>query len=91
MMPILMVQTTSALTRIDGLVLISFFVIFMYYIFGLAKSGDSTESAKDEESSEKVVSVSRSLLMVVEANRSSGGWKMDCGWSDRFATNLSEA
>ncbi|MCB9814034.1 calcium/sodium antiporter [Candidatus Nomurabacteria bacterium] len=81
--------TTSALTRIDGLVLISFFVIFMYYIFGLAKSGDSTESAKDEESSEKVVSVSRSLLMVVGGTVGlvvGGKWIVDGAIA--FATNL---
>ncbi len=31
----------SALTRIDGLVLIGFFVIFLYYIIGLARSGNA--------------------------------------------------
>ena len=30
--------SVSALTRIDGLILLSFFVIFLYYIFGIAKS-----------------------------------------------------
>lgn len=35
----------SALTRIDGLILISFFVIFLYYIFGISKvkSSDAVE------------------------------------------------
>lgn len=28
----------SALTRIDGLILISFFVIFLYYVFGISKA-----------------------------------------------------
>lgn len=34
-------EAASALTRIDGLVLIGFFIIFLYYIIGLAKSGHS--------------------------------------------------
>lgn len=35
----------SALTRIDGMVLIAFFIIFMYYTFGIAKAenGDAGE------------------------------------------------
>jgi cation:H+ antiporter len=31
----------SAITRIDGIVLLSFFIIFIYYTFGIAKAGDS--------------------------------------------------
>jgi cation:H+ antiporter len=34
-------EAASVLTRIDGLVLIGFFIIFLYYIIGLAKSGSS--------------------------------------------------
>ncbi len=34
-------QNFSAITRIDGIVLLSFFVIFLYYTFGIAKAGDS--------------------------------------------------
>jgi len=33
------------LTRIDGLVLLSFFVIFMYYVFSIAKNPESAEGA----------------------------------------------
>jgi len=36
-------QGFSIMTRIDGLVLLSFFVIFMYYIFGISKKGDIPE------------------------------------------------
>lgn len=38
-------SSTSAITRIDGLLLLSFFIIFLYYIFGIAKqgSGNPTE------------------------------------------------
>ncbi|MBD3238527.1 MAG: calcium/sodium antiporter [Candidatus Moranbacteria bacterium] len=34
---------TSALTRIDGLVLLSFFVIFVYYTFGIAKINNKNQ------------------------------------------------
>lgn len=40
---------TSALTRIDGLVLIGFFIIFLYYIFGLAKESANTEAVTETE------------------------------------------
>jgi len=36
-------QGFSMMTRIDGFVLLAFFVIFMYYIFGIAKKGDIPE------------------------------------------------
>jgi cation:H+ antiporter len=39
----------SALTRIDGLVFLSFFVIYMYYVFGIAKEGEVGLSAKAKE------------------------------------------
>lgn len=55
-------ETSAAVSRGDGLVLISFFVIFLYYIFGLTKdSGDSS----DEEEVTAPASLTRSLLMVV--------------------------
>jgi len=53
---------TSALTRIDGLVLIGFFIIFLYYIFGLAKESANTEA---EGASEEVRSWPVSLGMIV--------------------------
>lgn len=35
----------SALTRIDGIILLTFFIIFLYYTFGIAKvSGDADDS-----------------------------------------------
>lgn len=53
-------STTSVLSRIDGLVLIGFFVIFLYYVFGLAKNGK--ENSEDE--SVELFSVGRSILMI---------------------------
>lgn len=42
----------SALTRIDGLVLLSFFVIFIYYTFGLAKSEASGQDELGKQAKE---------------------------------------
>ncbi len=55
-------ESTSILSRIDGLILILFFAIFLYYIFGIAKNdgeGSSEEEAVVEYSS------GRSFLMIV--------------------------
>lgn len=54
--------STSSLTRIDGFVLIGFFVIFLYYIFGISK--ESANTGETEEKIEKY-SFGRSSLMVV--------------------------
>jgi cation:H+ antiporter len=53
--------SVSALSRIDGLVLIGFFIIFLYYIFGLAKA--SVGQPGTEEAIEQYSWV-RSSLMV---------------------------
>lgn len=37
----------SAITRIDGLMLLSFFVIFLYYTFGITKSDDDIVEEQD--------------------------------------------
>jgi cation:H+ antiporter len=54
--------STSALTRIDGFVLIGFFIIFLYYIFGISK-----ESANTSEAEEKITQYSsvHSTVMVI--------------------------
>ncbi len=44
---------TSAISMIDGLVLLSFFAIFMYYIFGISK-----QSVNPEESGEEIKQMS---------------------------------
>lgn len=50
----------SGLTRIDGIVLISFFIIFLYYTFGIAKvKGENDESDISQYSN------SRSILYVL--------------------------
>lgn len=51
----------SALTRIDGLVLLSFFVIFMYYSFSIAKKIEGME----EHVPTKVHGLIKSLLLLM--------------------------
>jgi cation:H+ antiporter len=53
--------SASALTRIDGFVLIGFFIIFLYYIFGISK--ESANTSDTEEKIEKY-SLGRSGFMV---------------------------
>lgn len=50
---------TSAITRIDGLLLIAFFCIFLYYIFGIAKQGTASEETT------AVYSYTKSAVMVL--------------------------
>lgn len=50
----------SALTRIDGFILISFFIIFLYYVFGISKA----ESADTVETTPCTYSLWRSSLMI---------------------------
>jgi len=54
-------QSFSKLTRIDGIILISFFIIFLYYTFGISKAqpGDSVETNIKQKS------LLVSILMVV--------------------------
>jgi len=56
--------STSILSRIDGLVLMAFFIIFLYYIFGIAKK----ESANNDDESLAVApqyTTTRSLIMII--------------------------
>jgi len=54
----------SALTRIDGLVLLSFFLIFMYYVFSISKS-DKVNSSAEPDEEVKEYSLSYSIFVVV--------------------------
>lgn len=51
----------SNITRIDGLVLLSFFAIFMYYVFAISK----TEKDLPEEITVKKLSTRKSVLFIV--------------------------
>ncbi len=50
----------SGLTRIDGLILLSFFIIFLYYIFGITKSDTDIVEEKI-----KVFSYSKALTFIM--------------------------
>ncbi len=54
-------EASSLLTRIDGLVLIAFFIIFLYYTFGIAKTTDYHLEKEDG----KQLSLPRSILYIV--------------------------
>lgn len=51
----------SALTRIDGVALLSFFIIFMYYTFGISKA----QGANKEEMEIKNYGIVKSLFFIV--------------------------
>ncbi len=50
----------SALARIDGFILLSFFIIFLYYVFGISKA----EPADAVETTPRTYSLWRSCLMI---------------------------
>ncbi|MDO8474051.1 MAG: calcium/sodium antiporter [bacterium] len=75
----------SALTRIDGLILISFFIIFLYYVFGISK----VESADTVETTPRKHSLLRSYLMIgggLVGLIIGGKWVVD--GATAFATSL---
>ncbi|HMS91492.1 MAG TPA: calcium/sodium antiporter, partial [Candidatus Absconditabacterales bacterium] len=51
----------SGITRIDGLVLLSFFAIFMYYVFGISR----TENDLPEEVTVKKMSGWKSIIFII--------------------------
>lgn len=53
-------SASSALTRIDGLVLLSFFAIFIYYIFSIAKQPSSGSEDEIQQ-----YSTNKSILMIL--------------------------
>ncbi len=52
--------TESFLTRGDGLILLGFFAIFIYYVFGIAKNG-----ADDETEEVKIFGTVKSITLIV--------------------------
>jgi len=53
-------QSFNTLSRIDGISLLAFFVIFMYYSFGIAKDQDESDSEEIEE-----LTISKSIFLVL--------------------------
>jgi len=79
----------SGLTRIDGLILISFFVIFLYYTFGISKA-----ESENEETIIKERSALKSILMIVAglAGLTIGGkWIVDSAVAIAESFGVSQA
>ncbi len=55
-------EKSSVITRSDGLILISFFIIFMYYTFGIARADTNTE---DKKQIIKELSTPKSILFIL--------------------------
>ena len=80
----------SGLTRIDGLVLISFFIIFLYYTFGISK----VEAADMSEVSIHHYSLPRACLMVgggLVGLTVGGKWIVDAAVALATTLGVSEA
>jgi len=77
----------SALTRIDGFILLAFFVIFMYYTFGLSRIEGEGEDIKK-------YSTWRSILMIIVgiiALALGGQWIVDGAIKIAFKFGMSES
>ncbi|MDZ4295822.1 MAG: calcium/sodium antiporter [Patescibacteria group bacterium] len=82
--------SASLLTRIDGLVLISFFIIFLYYCFGVARA----EPADDKTIVPRTHSLPRSLIMILGGLAGlvlGGRWVVSGAVEFAVALGLSEA
>ena len=82
-------RSFSELTRIDGLVLISFFIIFLYYTFGISKAeGENTSNnIKDR-------SIIKSVLMAIGgliALTIGGKWVVDSAMEIALNIGISQA
>ena len=82
-------KSFSELTRIDGLVLVSFFIIFLYYTFGISKvEGENTSNhIKDR-------SVIKSVLMAIGgliALTIGGKWVVDSAMEIALNIGISQA
>lgn len=58
------VEVHSVLSRGDGLILIFFFILFIYYAFGISKK-EKKQQGEDEDMTIKRMSLSRSLLFII--------------------------
>lgn len=81
--------TTNAISRIDGISLIAFFIVFMYYSFGIAKNTDESESEEIE-----ILPAFKSALYVVFGMIGlalGGKWIVDGAVFIAKSFNMSEA
>jgi len=83
-------QNFSMMTRIDGLMLLSLFIIYMYYIFGIAKKGDTPDVAGEL----KIRPVWISIVMVaggLAALTIGGKWVVDSAVDIATALGVSQS
>lgn len=77
----------SVLTRIDGLVLIAFFVIFLYYTYGISQVSGANEDSGENNVKERTVLMSLGMVCLGLVGLTVGGkWIVDSAVS--IATNL---
>ncbi len=82
--------TFSGLTRIDGIVLILFFIIFLYYIFSIIKEGDVQKDEIIIKESTVLKSVSMVILGLVGLTLG-GKWIVDSATIIASSLGLSQA
>lgn len=88
--------TSSAITRIDGFVLLGFFILFLYYVFGSALKPSQSEEVQSGEDVEakKDISMNRSVAMIIGGMVGlviGGKWIVDGAISFASAFGVSEA
>lgn len=81
--PLLDDASTPVLTRVDGIVLLLFFMIFMRYTFAQAKSTPAGDPVESESSSKKKMPMWKSVLWVI------GGLAALIYGGDRFVEGAS--
>jgi len=82
--------TSSALTRIDGIILISFFIIFLYYTYGISKA----QSTDKVETPVRVISPLMSIINIIVGliGLTLGGkWIVDSAVSIASSLGVSQA
>lgn len=77
----------SALTRIDGAILIAFFIIFIYYTFGLSKAEGDGEDIKEYKTWQSIIMV----IAGVAALTLGGQWIVDGAIKIALKLGMSES
>ncbi len=57
-------NTTNVVTRIDGIILLLFFIIFMVYTFGIAKTSPEVKT-EETEAPKKIMPIWKSILFIL--------------------------
>lgn len=68
---------SAGLTRIDGMIFLLFFVIFMYYLFGVAKSSKAIQEETEEVSERGVLSAIGMVILGLVGLSFGSDWIVD--------------